>query len=357
MLFESGDDIDNDTAVFDSGAACEGTLFEISPTNVASRTAGLTQKHYLLAKFKSLTMAHPLQVKLSASLTPDDISKAYTSFSGHLTTYETRIGQACRSIATQLPAFIPTFSSLSSLILDDACGTGAVTFSFLAAFPTTCFHAVDASEQMVALMEAQVQPAVANRTIAADRISVAQMDAQALDFRSAMFDAAIMNFGLHFLPDPTQGISEMHRVLKTGGTALVSVWNEIGSLRILWEVQRRVAPKNPVLEMPVLDRWFDGTLLEKTMREGGFEHVKLERLAASLWGDGLRGFVDVMVQNFVGLVGSQWDEGEMARLEEVTMQVLEEEEDDDDTRLLGVVKGEGGKRGVKMVAWVAVAKK
>lgn len=71
----------------------------------------------------------------------------------------------------------------------------------------------------------------------------------------------------------------------------------------------------PVLAMPTLERWVDGTLLEKTMRESeaGFEDVKLERLVAGFSRDGLRGLADVIVQNFESLLGSQWDETEKVR--------------------------------------------
>ena len=64
---------------------------------------------------------------------------------------------------------------------------------------------------MISLMQAQMQMGVADYDFKDDVISLARMDAQALDFATATFDAVIMNFGLHFLPDPVLGISEMHR--------------------------------------------------------------------------------------------------------------------------------------------------
>ena len=132
----------------------------------------------------------------------------------------------------------------------------------------------------------------------------------------------------------------------------MTVWSEIGFLPTLWEVQRRVAPENPVEALPVLERWFDEGFLVQKMREGGFEVVLVKKVEVGLWGEGLEGLCDVLVQNFSGLVGSEWDEREKERLGEVTMDVLKEK-----GTVLGVMKKGGQVMGVKMVASIAVGKK
>ena len=297
-------------------------------------------------------MALPLQTALATPLTPLDVSNAYASFSTFLSTYENRIGQGTRAVAVHLPALLPDFPDTSPLILDDACGTGAVTFEVLKQLPNAYVYATDASKDMIALMHAQMQVSIANYNLKDNIVSAVVMDAQALDFPPSTFDAAIMNFGVHFLPDPVLGVSQMHRVLKSDGAALVTVWSEIGFLPILWEVQRRVAPEIPVETLPVLERWFDDEFFTQQMREGGFENVSLRKLGVALSGEGLKGLCDVLVQNFSGLVGSSWNEQEKARLEEVTMEVLR-----DRGKALGVIDTGGQMLGVKMVASIAIGRK
>ena len=300
-----------------------------------------------------MALPSPLpQSGISTLLTPIDVSNAYASFSTFLSTYENRIGQATRAVAAHLPALLPIFPNPDPIILDDACGTGAVTFEVLKSLPDALLYAVDASHEMISLMQAQMGAGIAGYDTKRNPISPLVMDAQALDFPPSTFDAAIMNFGLHFLPDPVLGIAQMHRVVKQGSTTVVTVWSEIGFLPILWEVQRRVAPKEPVEALPVLERWFDDAFFIQKMREGGFEDVSIKRIEVSLLGKGLDGLCDVLVQNFRGLVGSQWDEGEKARLEEVTMEVLRGQ-----GKALGVSSKGGQLMGVKMVASTAVGRK
>ena len=297
-------------------------------------------------------MALPLQTALAPGLTPLDVSNAYASFSTFLSTYENRIGQATRAVAVHLPALLPHFPTTTPLILDDACGTGAVTFEVLKQLPNTHVYATDASKDMIALMHAQMQVSVANHDFKDKNVSAVVMDAQALDFPPSTFDAAIMNFGVHFLPDPVLGISQMHHVLKPDRVALITVWSEIGFLPILWEVQRRVAPEIPVETLPVLERWFDDDFFTRQMREGGFENVSLKKVEVALTGEGWRGLCDVLVQNFSGLVGSSWNEQEKARLGEVTMEVLK-----DRGKALGVIDTGGQTLGVNMIASIAIGRK
>jgi SAM-dependent methyltransferase len=53
--------------------------------------------------------------------------------------------------------------------------------------------------------------------------SVVVADGQSLSFNDGSFDAVLCSLGLMFFPDPARGLSEFHRVLRSGGRAAVSV--------------------------------------------------------------------------------------------------------------------------------------
>ena len=58
-----------------------------------------------------------------------------------------------------------------------------------------------------------------------DNLDVQEMDAQALAFPDASFDAATCRFGLMFCPDPVRAASEIRRVLRPNGRFVLAVWD------------------------------------------------------------------------------------------------------------------------------------
>lgn len=102
-------------------------------------------------------------------------------------------------------------------VLDVGCGTGSLALvakGFVG--PAGTVHGIDASEPMVARAKSK----------AAKRRLVAQFDvasADALPFADRTFDVALSTVMLHHLPKATRvaAVSEMRRVLKGGGRALL----------------------------------------------------------------------------------------------------------------------------------------
>lgn len=96
-------------------------------------------------------------------------------------------------------------------ILIDGCGTGA-DLAFL-----------DADVQVVAT---DITPAMVERTVRRARalgrsVDARVMDAQALEFPDASFDAVVLHLILAVVPDPVAAVREAARVLKPGGRAVV----------------------------------------------------------------------------------------------------------------------------------------
>ena len=97
-------------------------------------------------------------------------------------------------------------------VLDVACGTGALTRAILG-YTSGRVVGIDINPGMIA---------VAGR--GGNDIEFAEGDASNLSFDDDTFDVAVSQFGLMFLDDPSQGITEMTRV---SNRAVVAVWDSI----------------------------------------------------------------------------------------------------------------------------------
>jgi ubiquinone/menaquinone biosynthesis C-methylase UbiE len=102
-------------------------------------------------------------------------------------------------------------------VLDVACGTGVVTRAAGPVLgPTGKILASDLNEGMLA--EARLHD------VQGASVEWRQADATDLPFDSDEFDALLCQQGLQFVPDKATAVAEMHRVLRPGGIAAVSVW-------------------------------------------------------------------------------------------------------------------------------------
>lgn len=266
-----------------------------------------------------------------------------------IASYEHRIGHACRLVAAHIPPLLTDLLPPHPVILDNACGTGAATEQLVKAFPAARVHATDVAPPMVQAMQAVV---AADAGLQACVASVEVMDGQELrGYDADRFDAVVTNFGIpFFFRDPVLGAREVHRTLKRGGgVAVFTVWKEFGFKPMLWEVQRRVGPADPLTELPLMEPWFDGTLLRQTLRDGGFASVEMSTVTEGVWGVGMKDFESVLLENFRAMA-RDWTDEEKAKLPVVTAQVLKDHGAD-------FCISSGDKVGVPMTAWVAVCRK
>jgi len=105
----------------------------------------------------------------------------------------------------------------NQLLLDLAAGTGDIALTILKKkAQVTHAHGCDMSRNM--LTAAQYK---ANRSALKERISFIQGDAGSIPCPGESFDAVTMAFGIRNMVDPVQVLKEIHRVLKSGGRALV----------------------------------------------------------------------------------------------------------------------------------------
>ena len=113
-------------------------------------------------------------------------------------------------------------------LLEFGCGTGEFTRCVIAHSKSVL--ATDYSSQMVSAME----------RIFADEynVKVQQANCHATDFPDVSFDTVMMSNLIHIIPEPQKAIVEAHRLLRPGGTLLIScftventtVWQKLALL-------------------------------------------------------------------------------------------------------------------------------
>lgn len=104
----------------------------------------------------------------------------------------------------------------ATTVVETAAGTGVVTRALCAALPRARVVATDLNPAMVTRGVAGVPAA---------RWAVA--DAQALPVADGAADLLVCSFAVMFFPDRRAAFAETARVLAPGGTALVTVWDEV----------------------------------------------------------------------------------------------------------------------------------
>lgn len=105
-------------------------------------------------------------------------------------------------------------------ILDVATGTGALAIALAQAVGQGQVMGIDLSESMLARAEKNL------KKLSLDNIDLLQMDGERLDFDSDYFHAVTCSFGLFFIPDMQEALTQWRRVTRPGGTVLFSSFTE-----------------------------------------------------------------------------------------------------------------------------------
>ncbi len=128
-------------------------------------------------------------------------------------------------------------------LLDVGCGPGAFAAVAIERLGLTAVSAVDPTPHFVAA--------------ARDRhpgLDVQQAPAEALPHEDGQFDVAVAQLVFHFVSDPEQGVREMSRVVRAGGTVGAAVWDfaqGMELLRAFWDASLTVWPDAPDEERTV----------------------------------------------------------------------------------------------------------
>lgn len=181
--------------------------------------------------------------------------------------------------------------------------------------------AADLSLAMVAALSRRA------RAAGLRNVECVEMDAEALGFPDASFDAVTNAYGLMFCPDPQRALDEACRVLKPGGRVAVVTWDEPSRSPFFTVITAAaaamlsLAPPAPTAPGPF--RLAAAPLLDSMLRASGFSHVRVESRPATFDlaspSEYLRLFSDVAWKNRVAALSGS----ERARLEEAIAGAVE----------------------------------
>ena len=162
--------------------------------------------------------------------------------------------------------------------LEVGAGSGALTE--ILARHVKSLLATDFAPQMVNLLRDRMQAAgVAN-------VTCQVMDGQALPLEGAMFDRAASSFAIMLFPDRAKGFSELRRILRPGGRAVVSGWagpDKFELFGILLEAMRTAFPDMPPPSAPPpVFSLADTSTFAAEMEAAGFDEVEVKLVSRDL---------------------------------------------------------------------------
>jgi SAM-dependent methyltransferase len=149
--------------------------------------------------------------------------------------YELVMGRWSRRLATPFLDFVGARDG--ERVLDVGCGTGHLARAIAERCTRSEVHAIDFADAYIDYARKR------NRD---QRVVFDVGDACAMKFADHTFDRVFSLLVLHFVPQATQAISEMRRVVKPGGVVAACVWDVRGGFvanRIFFDTAAALDPK------------------------------------------------------------------------------------------------------------------
>ncbi|CAF9923087.1 hypothetical protein IMSHALPRED_005848 [Imshaugia aleurites] len=277
------------------------------------------------------------------------------AFAGDMAkTYNQRTGGCNITLANHLinliaPSLPPPSTTPTLRILDNACGPLVLTTQcllnpHLTSYPSLHISAVDLSPDFIAANLTTIANSPTFHAGGRANVDTAIMDGTSLSFPASTFDLSFTSLGIFAFPDPVAGARELYRTLKPGGVTAATTWKSVGWLPLLHEVEELLRPGQAKTRIAFLEPWCVPGKLAGTLREGGFDRVEEREVEGVAWWEGVEEAAFWMAATVRMLVG--WGEEEKGGMEGGFRVVLE--------RGGGVVRREGGRVGIAMVAFAGV---
>jgi ubiquinone/menaquinone biosynthesis C-methylase UbiE len=228
-----------------------------------SRLPIILSRNTLLSDHESWEQRHMSQFEGFAELEREGWTSAKGA-SGYVELFASASDMAIPAILEKLEP--------STHVLDLCCGQGNVTKALVNAAHTVI--GADFSPAMIAMAEER-NPG--RRFVEAD--------AQDLPFEEGQFDAVVCNFGIGHIPDQLKALSEAARVVKTGGTFVMTGWSGPAvspAFRIFYSsVQEHGDPSVTMPEAPNFHQFDDKEFASEIFSKAGMELVSHEQVDCS----------------------------------------------------------------------------
>ena len=146
--------------------------------------------------------------------------------------YERYIGRWSRPVATQFLRWLAT--GPGGAWCDVGCGTGALAHAVLRTADPARVVGVEPSQPFAAAARAGTDD---------PRFDVRSGTAESIPADDGEFDRVVSGLVLNFVPHPIDGLAEMRRVTRTGGTVAGYVWDYaegMQMIRAFWDAAREL---------------------------------------------------------------------------------------------------------------------
>jgi ubiquinone/menaquinone biosynthesis C-methylase UbiE len=190
------------------------------------------------------------------------------SFFASAEAYGRLVGRYSAPLARALLDFARVAPEMRAL--DVGCGPGGLAAVLAERLGPANVAAVDPSEPFAEACRARVPG-----------IEVGVASAEALPFADATFDAVLSQLVVNFIGDPEQGVREMARVTRRGGTVGACVWDYAGEmtlLRTFWDAAHEVEPERAAVADESTMRWCGEGELAELWSAAGLEDVRFGAL-------------------------------------------------------------------------------
>ena len=212
-------------------------------------------------------------------------------------------------------------------ILDDGCGPGSIMARLIqdhgAQLPQDCqLLCTDFSAGMLKQVEKQKFAAAADSPWT--RLEVKLQDATNLDAVETGSKSHVTAGMVFFMTsDPLKCLTETRRVLKDGGVAAISSWDDNQWMQLMGMITV-VRPDKQLPEIP--KEWRSTSGLEGEMKKAGFKDVEGHMVSVEMAVQSYESFVDFLFKAMPHMIALREDmsEAEMAKLHEVTIARMKE---------------------------------
>ncbi|MEM7542332.1 MAG: class I SAM-dependent methyltransferase [Pseudomonadota bacterium] len=162
-------------------------------------------------------------------------------------------------------------------VLELAAGTGILTRELRNKLaPGSDLVATDLNEPMLDIAREKFSDQ--------EHVTFEQGDAMALRYKDEQFDLAVCQFGIMFFPDKVKSHQQVHRVLRSGGDYLFTVWGSIKEndfAHVAQETVMRFFPNDPPEFYQVPFGYHNADEIRDAAQRGGFDEVEVDKLTVT----------------------------------------------------------------------------